>query len=428
MKSMQKFWIVAALSSVPIFASADGLRVATWNLGWHISQQELSPWIAQCSKTYAKNSQGVWALVPAGTPEAKRGWEITEQRAILEGVDLSYMPPCAVYMTVARQGIDVTSTAYAKRLTQIARVLSADVRADVIAFQEVSGTQAVREALGSASSDYNVCSFDGAYKVQRLAFAWKKTLGNAMEGCADIKPISLPQRDSALQSRPGYTVTLNIQGKKVRFLNVHLKSSCVSSLEGDRLDGNSGPNDPCPILQEQVRPLEDAWEQLPVGSDHFIVLGDFNRNLWHEANRVEGSEPVRSDGETDLSKPRGASVATRNLLLEVNDGAPTSTTAELISVSCPGSSEVVAACSASKTAKLTSAQRSALVASAGLGCRNPIGLDHVLVSRSLVANVKSASKVPIGSFGVSLAARPPQYVDPRLSLSDHCPIVAEIEF
>lgn len=423
-----KLFGLLALLSPPMGVNADVLRIATWNLGWHVSLQELSPWIAQCSKNYAKDAQGVWRLTPAGTADAKRGWEITESRVTLEGVDLSVMPPCAVYKTVAGQGIEVTTASYAKRLTQLARVLTSDVRPDVIAFQEVSGTQAVREALGSASSDYNVCSFDGAYKIQRLAFAWKKTLGNAVEGCADIKPISLPQLAPEQQVRPGHTVTLNLRGKKVRFLSVHLKSSCVSSLENDRLDGNTGPEDSCPILRQQVAPIEEAWEQLHVGVDHFIVLGDFNRNLWHEANKVNGSEPIRSDNETDLSKPRAAGVATRNLLLEVNDGVPVSSKAELLSANCPGSPEVVAACEASKTAKLTGPERKVLIAAAGLGCRNPVGLDHLLVSQALLPNVKSVSKMPIGALGISLAARPPQFVDPLLAVSDHCPVVAEIEF
>ncbi|MBK7063094.1 MAG: hypothetical protein IPH51_22705 [Rubrivivax sp.] len=177
MRANYKPFGLLALLIVPVAVNADVLRIATWNLGWHVSQQELSPWIAQCSKTYAKDAQGVWRLAPAGTPDAKRGWEITESRVTLEGVDLSVMPPCAVYTTVARQGIDVTTASYAKRLTQLARVLTSDVRPDVIAFQEVSGTQAVREALGSASSDYNVCSFDGAYKIQRLAFAGRRPTG-----------------------------------------------------------------------------------------------------------------------------------------------------------------------------------------------------------------------------------------------------------
>lgn len=309
MRAIYKLLALGVVLGAPLLANADVLRIATWNLGWHISQQELSPWITQCSKTYAKDTQGVWRLAPAGTPGAKQGWDISEPRVTLEGVDLSVMPPCAVYTTVARKGIEVTKASYSKRLTQIGRVLSSDVRPDVIAFQEVSGAQAVREALGPASVDYNVCSFDSAYKVQRLAFAWKKALGNAVEACTDVKAMSLPQLAPEQRVRPGYVVTLNLRGKKVRLFTVHLKSGCVSSLEGDRLDGNVGANDPCPILQQQVQPLEEVWEQLPIGVDYFIVLGDFNRNLWHEANKVAGSEPVRSDSGTDLTTPRVSSVS-----------------------------------------------------------------------------------------------------------------------
>lgn len=337
------------------------------------------------------------------------------------------MPPCAVYTTSSFQGVEVTSTAYVKRQTQLAHVLAADVRPDVIAFQEVSGSQAVREAFGAASSNYNVCSFDGAYKVQRLAFAWKKSLGSAVGACADIKAVSLPALTPDKQVRPAYIVTLSLGGKKVAFMTVHLKSGCVSSLENDRLDGNAGPSDPCSILQQQVAPLEAIWEQFSTNVDHFVVLGDFNRNLWHEANRVTGSEPVRSDGETDLTKVRNTAVTTRNLLLEINDGSPMTSKAQLLAATCPGSAEVVAACEASKTTKLTADQKKTLTSSGALGCRNPVGLDQILVSQSLVSRVKSVRKISIGSLGTSSLPRPPQFPDPLLAVSDHCPLVMEVE-
>lgn len=49
---------------------------------------------------------------------------------------------------------------------------------------------------------------------------------------------------------------------------MHLKSSCVSPLDRGKLDGNVRPDDPCPILQQQVGPLETVLEDLPVGVDH----------------------------------------------------------------------------------------------------------------------------------------------------------------
>jgi len=420
--------LAATAAASAAHGQTEPLRIATWNLGWHVSQQELSPWIAQCSRTYARDAQGVWRLVAAGTPQARRGWDIEESRATLEGVDLSVMPPCGVYLTPAFQGIEVTANAYARRVAQVARVLAADVRPDVIAFQEVSGSQAVREALGPASADYHVCSFDGAYKVQRLAFAWKKTLGAAAQACTDLPALSLPALPPERRVRPGYAVTLELGGRRVRFLTLHLKSGCVTPLEKDRLDGNQGRDDPCPVLQKQVAPLEQAWEQLADGVDGFVVLGDFNRNLWHEAGRVAGAEAVRSDGQTDLALPRPAGVATRNLLAEVNDGSPAASRAVLLEATCPGTREVAAACAAARTVRLDNAQRALLASPAGLGCRNAVGLDHVLVSQSLAASVVGAAKVPLGTGGRSLGPRPPQFPEPLLAVSDHCPLVFEIKF
>jgi len=408
--------------------SAETLRIATWNLGWHVSQNELAAWTSQCSKSFLKNkASGVWEIAANGAPGATQGWAITESRAQIEGVDLSLMPPCGVYQSPAHKGIPVTASAYAKRDAQIARILAVDVRPDILALQEVSGTDAVREALGAAASDYNICSFDGQYKVQRLAFAWRKRFGSATEPCADIKAVSLPALPGTSQVRPGYLVTLQVASKSIRFLTVHLKSGCVSPLERGQLDANAGPEDPCPVLQQQVGPIEEAFERLAQGVDHFVVLGDFNRNLWHEYHQVKGAEAVRSDGQADLSTPRAATALTRNLLREVNDGAPAGSKAVLLAPTCPGEPAVGAACESSKTSVLDAAQRKLLTGKAGLGCRNPVGLDHIIVSESLAAKVRSTAKVAIGVFGASLPVSPPAHVDPVLAVSDHCPLVTEVD-
>jgi hypothetical protein len=102
------------LSSAALVSSAQAvtLRVATWNLDWHVSQAELPQWIEQCSKSFAKNSQtGVWEVVPPQTAGAKVGWSVDESRPSLEGVDLTVMPPCGVYRSPSRAGIAVTPAA-----------------------------------------------------------------------------------------------------------------------------------------------------------------------------------------------------------------------------------------------------------------------------------------------------------------------------
>lgn len=409
-------------------AQAENLRIATWNLGWHVASSEVQAWAAQCGKHYVKNpATQVWALASPDAPGAKRGWDITESRATLEGVDLSVMPPCNVYQTAQHQGIAVTPNAHARRNQQLSQILARDVRADVIAFQEVSGTQAVIEALGPAASDFNVCSFDGQYKVQRLAFAWRKTLGGPVEACRDLPAVSLPALPAQDRVRPAYTVVLNLAGKRVRFLTVHLKSGCVTPLDKrpKRLDDPSA--EPCVVLQQQVQPLEESLEALGQGVDHFVVLGDFNRNLAHEQRQVKGAEAVRSDGTSDLTRPMPAGVSTRNLFLEVNDGHPTGSKAVLLLPKCPGSPALEAACDASKTGVPTPEQQALLSSKSGLGCRNPVGLDHIIVSQSLASAEVQTRKVAIGALGGSRPASA-QHADPLLAVSDHCPLVTELRF
>lgn len=192
------------------------------------------------------------------------------------------------------------------------------------------------------------------------------------------------------------------------------------------LDGDTGKNDPCPILQQQIAPLESAFEKLSTDADHFVVLGDFNRNLWHEANEVNGAEPVRSDGKRDLTAARPTSVKSRNLFKEVNDGQPPATRASLIPISCPGDETVQKLCDRSKHEALKQAALAPLVAKEGLGCRNPIGLDHFIVSDSLKPSVKSAQKIAIGALGRSLSPKEGK-PEPLLAISDHCPILLTLD-
>lgn len=147
-------------------ASAQPVRVASWNLGWHVSQAEVPNWIARCGRSFVKDAgDGVWKPVPAGTQGATVGWYIKESRAKLEGVDLSLMPPCGVYQTPARVNVAVTPASLALRSRQLATFIRSNVNPDVIAFQEVSGTAAVNEALGPMASEFQTCSFDGQYKL-----------------------------------------------------------------------------------------------------------------------------------------------------------------------------------------------------------------------------------------------------------------------
>ena len=93
--------------------------------------------------------------------------------------DIAAKPPCDVYQSSFRI-VPVTEAAYQKRAEQIRNFIAANLNTDILAFQEVSGEAAVRDVLPNNGADYEICSF-ATFKVQRLAIAWKRTLGSSSE-------------------------------------------------------------------------------------------------------------------------------------------------------------------------------------------------------------------------------------------------------
>jgi len=115
----------------------------------------------------------------------------------------------------------------------------------------------------------------------------------------------------------------------------------------------------------------------------------------------------------------------RSLLAEINDGDPETSSLNLLEEVCSMSSNSARLCEKAKSARLTVDEARQVSAVEGLGCRNPIGLDHILISHSVTA--LPAQKVALGTFGQTRAAsgsRP----DPLLAVSDHCPLTTTIRF
>ncbi len=283
-------------------ASARQVTIATWNLGWHMDLGTVKRWSDACSKTYLEDTaSGRWNL--SNDPLAKTGWEVPNTFSI-NGWDVANLPVCNVY-SYRGSTVRVNLDAYRKRQERIANFLSQSVPADIIAFQEVSGEQAVQEILPGGGADYELCGFTG-YKVQRLVIAWKKSLGTSVS-CNVEDALSLPGNPDEKRPRPGLALTLNLGGPTIKVLNVHLKSSCVSPFDGGLLEGG---NDNCEILQQQVDPVENWVERESSGGAKVVLLGDFNRNLWHE---LRDQRAVRTDGSaSSTSRPAGA--LTRSLL------------------------------------------------------------------------------------------------------------------
>ncbi|MEO8000610.1 MAG: hypothetical protein ABI644_01945 [Arenimonas sp.] len=412
---MNRFHYALALS-VAAFSSqgfASDLKLASWNLGWHLSQAEAKTWIAGCDARYELNGTSkTWQR--SKNANATTGWQMDwrpRDAAIQLPWTIEKMPPCSVYEGDDRKVIPVTQVLFKNRAQQIAKII-ADISPDVMAFQEVSGEAAIKDVLGKAASQYKVCSFKG-YSVQRLAFAWKKTLSKANGVCEINDALSLPENGTERRPRPGLRLALDINGKKTAFLNVHLKSSCVSPLEMNEQKRGQLESDQkdCVVLQQQIMPLENWIEESSKSFDRFIVMGDFNRDLWHELDKAK-TVSVRMDS-SDPTTTRDTKVRVRLLLPEVNDGLPAQSQMNLVAANCSVSEAANSLCEKAHLVRLSRDEMKALVSD--MGCRNPIELDQMLVSNNWNAGdaVSHAIKLSIAPYGDSSAA--------GLAASDHCP-------
>jgi endonuclease/exonuclease/phosphatase family metal-dependent hydrolase len=412
------------LLSGPLPVAARDLTLATWNLGWHMSLAEVRAWIAACSQPFVlSGATGLWEPVAdPSAPGAKRGWELKWGRDAKIAWDIGVMAPCDVYQANWKV-VPVTEPAYAKRIGQV-RAVIAGLDVDVLTLQEVSGEQSVREVLPDNGAGYSFGAFS-SQAVQRLVIAWKASLGPGVE-CQVEDALSLPENPADKRPRPGLSMVLVIDGKRLRVMTVHLKSSCVSPLEAtDRSPQKgqlAGGDGNCVILQQQVGPLEAWLKSKATGPT--VVLGDFNRNLPHEVHAFKLTD-VRTDG-SDPKGPRPAGVLSKSLIGEVNDGAPEGTLLALVEMACPTNAVTADYCRRAKTEAFTIEALRPLTLWENLGCRNPIGLDHVLVSSSLSAGAM-AEKVAIGKLGGTRPASD-RFPDPLLAVSDHCPVKVRVSF
>ncbi len=452
----------AAALSVPTAATDSGLVVASWNLGWHISVAETEKWISACNRRYifdgrkkiwmgysgplskmigsterASNANTSESIAVKGQGKVYSydrpnvGWEIDwrpKDETIRMPFSIGTMPPCNVYTDETRDAVRVTPELSAQRNERLAKVIRERMNADIIAFQEVSGKDAITDALGANAGQYEVCSYEG-YGVQRLGFAWRKALNATNAKCDVYDLLSLPEIGGDRRPRPGLALTLKLKDKNLAFMNVHLKAACVSPLENSpegrgKLEGEQKD---CLMLQQQVVPLEAWLEQTAKSADHFVFIGDFNRDLWHEVEAMKNSE--NHAARVDASDPKTTLPTTtkvRYLLAEINDGEPPASGMSLAAPSCAISDAASRLCEAAKVKRLRNEDRLALVKE--MGCRNPNGLDQMLISRNWpgLSALPKSEKISITPFGDTVniddeAKRPAQ-----LAISDHCPILIKL--
>ena len=159
-------------------------------------------------------------------------------------------------------------------LARYARALDADV----IAFQEVNGPRAADRVFPPRDYDIHLSGrYDSRYDDIYNGFAVRKGRFDTVTK-RDHEALGLGT-GARHQLRWGVDLMVSRDGRRLRLLNVHLKSRCFGkSLRNPRSRA-------CRTLARQVEPLE-AWidarwrEGVP-----FVVLGDFNREIDRHGER-----------------------------------------------------------------------------------------------------------------------------------------------
>lgn len=331
--------LALAVATAPA-RGAEGLGVATWNLNWLLDEPTHARWVAACvEQGWPANGEA-----PAGLPycDVHNGMAFPPDAC---ASTRDGWPQAARYPAdhPCRETADlVTWARYAQKraaLRSMFRRLEA-MGVRLIALQEVFDAGAARAILPPHWSVATTRELEGSPAIaQHVAIAWRRDV--AVRDVALVNALA----DSGLPDRPlrpGLAFTVDVGGKPVRGLVVHLKAGCRSrdlDLPLTAKDGslpearrNAIVSD-CALLRYQLPALE-AWVDANAAHD-FALFGDFNRTLLREPIADSANYHTRRDGSA-AGDPLGrctieregtravarCEVATRAMFPELNDGNP----------------------------------------------------------------------------------------------------------
>jgi len=146
------------------------------------------------------------------------------------------------------------------RLAEYARRLDADV----VALQEVDGPEAAARVFDPAEYRF---FFADERDVQRTGFAVRRSL-RAIRN-ADLEGLdTIPNERFSL--RRGTDITVEVEGRMIRLLSVHLKAGCREAADRGR---------DCDTLMQQSDVLAGWIAARQREGAAFAILGDFNRRF-----------------------------------------------------------------------------------------------------------------------------------------------------
>lgn len=145
--------------------------------------------------------------------------------------------------------------------------------ADIVALQEVDGRLAAARVFDATGYDFH---FTDETDVQRPGFAIRR--GLAWRANPDLMELDLAP-NARFSLRRGADITVEIAGRSLRLLNVHLRAGCT----WDAITGSERVA--CAELARQAGHIARWIAARRAAGEAFAVLGDFNR-------RMEGDDDV----------------------------------------------------------------------------------------------------------------------------------------
>ncbi len=158
----------------------------------------------------------------------------------------------------------------------------ARLNADVVAFQEVENPTAARRVFPREGWHVEMSSRPPMDRSHLCRGNPSAKLGHLGTGFAIRRGVPYRRHDDLANlamgnpyQRWGTDITVNVDGRELRLLSVHLTSGCW----GRKQDGESRRRKTCATLRGQMRSLK-AWANARSAEGKaFVILGDFNRRL-----------------------------------------------------------------------------------------------------------------------------------------------------
>jgi endonuclease/exonuclease/phosphatase family metal-dependent hydrolase len=423
-----------ALFASVVQGAPAGVSVATWNMNWLLDADTHARWTAACAK------HGWPTQTAALSPAARAELAALPYCNVHNGMRF---PPDACAATAAqwphaarypdahpcRETADLKDwPRYERKLAALRAMFLelAQAGVTVVALQEVASVAAVTPLLPPGWKVATTHELPDTPRIaQHVGVAWAPGARvHAVTAVPALADGGVPERPL----RPGLAFMMDVAGRPVQVLVVHLKAGCRSRAIDAPLTARDARLSPerqdqiasdCAMLRFQIPALE-AWIDAHAAVD-FAVVGDFNRTLLREPiqdsstyrSRLDGSVPADPVGPCTMARDGNRLVAQcpakiAALFPEINDGAPRGATLWR----------------ARLRDDVAGNERKAGCSIAGdHGNLAHEGIDHILISASLKRRL-TADALTMRAVNYADAQGAPVRAAPELALpSDHCPHV-----